>query len=75
MPKRKTTPKKPPKAAPAPRLYTRRSTAALLDTSVDTVKELERQGLLEPIRLTGPRGQVHYNADQVLGLAKGDADA
>ena len=51
-------------------LYSRKTTAAVLDVSVDTVKELERQGRLSQIRLTGPRGDVHHPAAQVEALAK-----
>ena len=53
-------------------LYSRKSAAEALNTSVDTVKRLERQGRLRPIRLTGPRSSVFFPADQVRALAKGD---
>ena len=54
-------------------LYTRRSAAELLDTSIDTIKELEVQGALTPVRLTGPRSLVHYSRDQLLALTKAGA--
>lgn len=54
-------------------LYTRRSAAELLDSSVDTIKELEKRGELTPIRLTGPRGLVHYSRDELTALAESGA--
>ena len=79
MPKSKT-PKKPkpaperrhPKPALDPWLYSRKSAAALLDTSIDTVKSLERRGDLTAIRLTSPRGAVHYSREQLMSLLHGD---
>ena len=52
-------------------LYTRRHAAELLDTSVDVIKELEERGVLDQVRLTGPRGGVHLRAEQVHALAHG----
>ena len=60
----------PEKNPPQTILYSRKTTAAALDTSVDTVKELERQGVLSRIRLTGPRGDVHHPASEVMALAE-----
>ena len=45
----------------------------MLDASIDVVKELEKLGRLTPIRLTGPRGLVHYRAEQVHALAEESA--
>lgn len=61
-----------PKRASEPRwLYTRRRAADLLDTSVDTIKSLEESGALTPIRLTGPRGGVHYAQRELQALVSG----
>jgi hypothetical protein len=51
------------------RLYRRATAAALLDTSVNMMKKLEREGRLKPIRL-GAR-DVFYAAEQVDALVKG----
>ena len=72
MPKTPTKPKpapsRRPKLAPDPWLYSRKSAAALLGTSVDTIKALEHRGELTPIRLTSPRGLVHYTSEQLRAL-------
>ena len=36
------------------------------------IKALEERGVLDQVRLTGPRGDVHLRAEQVLALAQGD---
>ena len=47
----------------------------MLGVSVDVVKELEKLGRLTPVRLAGPRGLVHYRAEQVHGLVNDGGDA
>lgn len=57
-------------ARPVRRLYKRRRAAELLDTSETSLKRLERQGVLKPIRL-GPLGRdVHYAAEEIEALAR-----
>ena len=51
-------------------LYTRRHAAEVLGVSVDKIKELEEQGVLDRVRLGGPRSGVHLRAAQVHALAK-----
>ena len=51
-------------------LYTRRHAAEVLGVSVDKIKELEEQGMLDRVRLGGPRSSVHLRAEQVHALAK-----
>jgi predicted site-specific integrase-resolvase len=52
---------------PKKKLLKRRSAAAILDTSVSTLKRFEREGRLKPIRL-GKR-HVCYDAKQVEAIA------
>jgi hypothetical protein len=51
-------------------LYSREQAAEQLGgVSTDTVRRLERQGRLKPVRLTGSRtGKVFYRAEQVHAL-------
>jgi hypothetical protein len=51
------------------RLYRRATAAALLDTSVNMMKKLEREGRLKPIRL-GQR-DVFYDSQQIDDLVRG----
>jgi hypothetical protein len=51
-------------------LYSRKHTAEVLGVSIDKVKELEKLGRLNKVRLT-PNGDVHHTASEVAGLAKG----
>jgi hypothetical protein len=52
-----------------PLLYTRRQTARLYGASVSTIKRLEEQGHLVPVRLTRRgTGQIYYRAEHVLRL-------
>jgi hypothetical protein len=51
------------------RLYRRATAATLLDTSVNMMKKLEREGRLKPIRL-GQR-DVFYDSQQIDDLVRG----
>ena len=51
------------------RLYRRATAAALLDTSVNMMKKLEREGRLKPIRL-GQR-DVFYDSQRIDVLVRG----
>jgi hypothetical protein len=44
-----------------------------LDTSIDTIKRLERQGRLTPIRLTGPNSDIYIRAAELYALAQEEA--
>ncbi|MFZ1885542.1 MAG: hypothetical protein WAU53_18580 [Rhodoplanes sp.] len=55
----------------ARRLYRRATAAAVLDTSINMMKRLEKEGKLTPVRL-GSR-DVFYLVDQVAALAEDDA--
>ena len=53
-------------------LYTRAETRRQLKVSIDTIRRMERAGILTPIRLTGrPQSWVHHRKDQVDALLKG----
>jgi predicted site-specific integrase-resolvase len=52
---------------PKKRLYKRRTAAQILDVSVSTMKQFEKQGRLTPIRL-GKR-HVCYDAKQIEAIA------
>jgi hypothetical protein len=54
---------------PARRLLKRATAAEVLDTSITTLKALEKAGKLTPIRL-GLR-HVHYDVKEVEALASG----
>ena len=56
--------------SPRQLLFTRKSAAALLDTSVDTIKRLERAGRLTRVRLTGPRSEIYFRAAELYALAQ-----
>jgi hypothetical protein len=58
-----------------PLLYSRKQSRKKLgDISDSSVKRLEEQGRLTPIRLSrSPTAMVFYAADQVLALARGEA--
>lgn len=56
---------------PRRRLYRRATAAALLDTSINMLKRLEKQGKLTPLRLGGR--DIFYRADEVDALAAGEA--
>lgn len=56
-------------------LFSRRSAAELLNTSIDTIKRLEKLGRLTPVRLTGAKSSVFLRADELFALAQGEADA
>ena len=49
-------------------LYKRRTTADVLDESIDSIKRLEKLGLLDKVRFT-PNGDVHHLVEQVHALA------
>ena len=53
-------------------LVCRRTAAEMLDTSISRLKRLERLGRLKAIRIGGDR-DVHYAADQIERLARGEA--
>ena len=72
-PKQRKKRKKPEPPKPNQVLCTRRAAVEMLDTSVDTIKALERQGLLTRVRLTGPLSDVHLRVDELLALANGEA--
>jgi len=59
----------------APLIYSRKQSRKKLgDISDSSIKRLEEQGLLSPIRLSrSPTAMVFYAADQVLALARGKA--
>jgi hypothetical protein len=59
-----------------PLLYSRRDAAHLLSCSVDTLIRLERQGDLSPIRINkkSPTASVYYRREQLLALARVEAD-
>jgi hypothetical protein len=59
-------------AAPAPLLYSREQVAAMLgNVSIHTVRRLEAQGRLHPIRLTkSPSAMVFFKAQDVLALVE-----
>jgi hypothetical protein len=51
----------------------RRTAAAMLDTTVRTLKDLEKLGKLTPVRL-GPKGkEVSYRVAELEALARGEA--
>jgi hypothetical protein len=57
-------------------LYRRKRTAQVLDTSIYSVKRLEKKGLLAIVKLSGsPGGMVHHWADQVEALARSKSNA
>jgi hypothetical protein len=58
-------------------LFSRAQVAALLGgVSSATVRRMEREGRLRPIRLTGrPTGQVFFRAVDVLALVEEASDA
>lgn len=50
-------------------LQKRQTTAHEFDTSVDSIKRLEREGLLTPIRLfKSPKADVYHDAEEVAAL-------
>ncbi|MGE3986738.1 hypothetical protein [Pseudorhodoplanes sp.] len=50
-------------------LQKRQTTAHEFDTSVDSIKRLEREGLLTPIRLfKSPKADVYHDAEEVTAL-------
>ncbi|MGA8155953.1 MAG: hypothetical protein WB822_07015 [Rhodoplanes sp.] len=55
----------------ARRLYRRATATAVLDTSINMMKRLEKEGKLTPVRL-GSRDVFHL-VDQVAALAEDDA--
>ena len=58
------------KPEPQPLLSSRHNTALVLDCSIDKVKELERRGILDRVRMT-PGGNVYHTYAKVLDCAKG----
>ncbi|MGH6865632.1 MAG: helix-turn-helix transcriptional regulator [Methyloceanibacter sp.] len=58
--------------SPKQLLISRKTAAEMLDTSVDTIKRLERQGRLHPVRLTGPRSSIFFRAEEVHSLTEAD---
>jgi hypothetical protein len=54
---------------PAQQLYKRATAAKILDTSITTMKMLEKEGRLKPVRL-GKR-YVYYKVGEVEALASG----
>jgi hypothetical protein len=58
---------------PTPLLVTRSSTKQLLCASTPGIYELEKAGLLTPVRLNPKSavGKVHYRYEQVLAIANG----
>ena len=54
---------------PAQQLYKRATAAKILDTSTSTLKLLEKEGRLRPIRLG--RRYVYYKVAEVEALASG----
>ena len=66
--------KSPPAPASGQLLYTRRQVAALIGSSVATVKRLEDSARLMPIKLTDDNGgMTYYRRAEVLKLAQADA--
>ena len=66
---------KPRDVRPAPLLYDRSQTSALLNCSVATLLRLEAAGRLQAIKLfpNSPTGKTFYAAPQVHALAGGEA--
>lgn len=56
-----------------PMLVLRKQAGDMLGCSTNKLKELERQGLLTPIKLTGPLGITHYRLSEIEALVEGEA--
>jgi len=64
------------KPLPERRLYTRRQAAFVLATSVSTVRRLEAEGRLTPIKLnSSENGLTHYQCGEVHALTQLPAES
>ena len=57
-----------------PRLYRRRQTAEVLNTSITIVKKLENRGLLRKVRLGGVGRDVYNPVEDVEKIAAGGGE-